>query len=612
MSEVDAILRRGDQRAADGDAAGALAEYESATRLYPDHADSWLRHGAALTELHRPAEALASYARAKALAPNRPEISYSRGVALQDLGRHNEALASFDQALALGLDFPVVWNNRGASLRTLGKFPEALASFERALALDPAHIEALGNRGAVLQKMNRHAEAFAAFEAFAAAAPGHEYALSGLLVSAAALCDWAVLEKLRPRMEAEVASGKSIVNPFFLLGLSDDPVLAKSCAAHYGRDLLQGLVTAPLPRPAPGKKIRLAYLSTDFRLHAVGHLMIGIFEHHDRARFELTGVSYGPDENSVLRGRFKNVFDHYIDAEAMTDAEVTEALRRLNVDIAVDLSGYAKGARPGVMARRPAPVQVSYLGFPASMAADFMDYVIADGIVLPDDQQANYSEAIARMPDCYWPATAHDVAQPITQTPSRAGAGLPALGFVFSCFNHHGKIGKTQFEIWMRLLKAMPDSVLWLIEDSGRDNLCRAAQTRGVDPARLVFAPKLPQADHLARLPLIDLVLDTLPYNAHTTATDALRMGVPLVTCMGRSFSSRVGASLLRAAGLYELIAEDLESYEALALALARDPGRLHGLRTRLGPARFSTSLFDIPRFMAHWEALFLAMMPKV
>lgn len=598
--------------------AGAFAEYGTAVQQYPDHADSWLRHGAALTELHRPAEALTSYARAQALAPDRPEISYSRAMALQDLGRHVEALASFDQALALGLDFPVVWNNRGTSLRTLGKFPEALASFERVLALDPAHIEALGNRGAVLQSMRHHAEAYAAFEAFAAAAPGHKYALSGLLVSAAALCDWATIEKLRPRMEAEVASGRSIVNPFFLLGLSDDPVLAKSCAAHYGRDLLQGLVTAPSPKPAPGKKIRLAYLSTDFRLHAVGHLMIGIFENHDRARFELTGVSYGPEENSALRGRFKKVFDHFIDAEAMTDADVAAALRRLNVDIAVDLSGYAKGARPGVMARRPAPVQVSYLGFPGSMAADFMDYVIADEIVLPDGQQVNYSERIARMPDCYWPATAHDVAQPIAQAPSRAEAGLPALpsgsvgnGFVFGCFNHHGKIGRPQFEIWMRLLKAVPDSVLWLIDDSGRDNLKREAQARGVDPARLVFAAKKPQADHLARCALIDLVLDTLPYNAHTTATDALRMGVPLVTCMGRSFSSRVGASLLRAAGLAELVTADPESYEVLALALARDPERLRALRDRLGPARFSTPLFDIPRFMAHWEALFMAMMPK-
>jgi predicted O-linked N-acetylglucosamine transferase (SPINDLY family) len=238
----------------------------------------------------------------------------------------------------------------------LGRFPEALTSFERALSLDPLHVEALGNRGASLQAMNRHAEALTAFEKFAAAAPEHKYALSGLLVSAAALCDWDRIERLRPRMEAEMASGRSIVNPFFLLGLSDDPVLARACAAHYGRDLLNGLVTAAPPRPAPGKKIRLAYLSTDFRLHAVGHLMIGIFEHHDRGRFELIGVSYGPDENSALRTRFKKTFDHFLDAEGISDGDVAAWLRRLNVDIAVDLSGYAKGARPGVMARRPAPL----------------------------------------------------------------------------------------------------------------------------------------------------------------------------------------------------------------------------------------------------------------
>ncbi len=611
MTAADAILRRGDNCAAQGDLAGALAEYEKAIQQHPDFADTWLRHGAALSELHRPIEALASYAKAQALAPNRPEIPYSQGMALQDLGRHGEALAAFDQALALGLNFSIVWNNRGASLRSLGKLPEALASFERALALDPAHTEALGNRGGVLQKMNRHAEAFAAFKAFAAAAPRHKYALSGFLVSAAALCDWDMLDKLRPRLETEVASGKAIVNPFFLLSLSDDPVLARACAAHYDRDLIGMPPQAECPIPPPGRKIRIAYLSTDFRLHAVGHLMIGIFEHHDRSRFELTGVSYGLEEDSPLRTRFKKVFDHFIDAEGMPDVDIVTALRQRNIDIAVDLCGYARGARPAVMARRPAPVQVSYLGFPASMATDFTDIVIADEIVLPPDQQANYSEHIARMPDCYWPATAHDAAQPIAPTPSRAAAGLPTHGFVFSCFNHHGKIGRPQFDIWMRLLKAVPQSVLWLIDDTGKDNLRRAAIARGVDPARIVFAPKLPQDQHLARCALIDLVLDTRPYNAHTTATDALRMGVPVVTCMGRSFSSRVCASMLVAAGLAELIADDLESYEMLALTLARDPVRLSAVRAKLGPGRFSTPLFDIPCFMTSWEALFAAMLPK-
>jgi protein O-GlcNAc transferase len=296
----------------------------------------------------------------------------------------------------------------------------------------------------------------------------------------------------------------------------------------------------------------------------------------------------------------------------MSDTDIVAALRQRHIDIAVDLSGYARGARPAVMALRPAPVQVGYLGFPASMAADFTDYVIADGIVLPPEQQENYSERIARMPDCYWPATAHDAAQPIVPKPGRAAAGLPEKGFVFSCFNHHGKIGRPQFDIWMRLLKSVPQSVLWLIDDGGKDNLRRAAVARDVDPGRIVFAPKLPQDQHLARCALIDLVLDTLPYNAHTTATDALRMGVPVVTVMGRSFSSRVCASMLAAADFAELIADDPEAYETLALDLARDPARLAVIRAKLGPGRFSTPLFDIRRFMTHWEALFAAMLPKV
>jgi predicted O-linked N-acetylglucosamine transferase (SPINDLY family) len=263
------------------------------------------------------------------------------------------------------------------------------------------------------------------------------------------------------------------------------------------------------------------------------------------------------------------------------------------------------------MAMRPAPVQLSYLGFPASTAADFMDGIIADAIVLPEDQQANYSERILRLPDCYWPATAHDPDQPIAPIPSRTEVGLPLTGFVFGCFNHHGKIGRDQFALWMRLLSKVPGSVLWLIEDSGKDNFAHAAEKQGIDPARLIFAPKWPQAEHLARCALIDLVLDTLPYNAHTTCTDALRMGVPMVTMMGRSFASRVGASMLAAADLPELIAEDAESYEALALALARDPERLARLRARLGAERFTLPLFDVPVFMRHWEALFAAILPK-
>jgi predicted O-linked N-acetylglucosamine transferase (SPINDLY family) len=608
---AELLLRQGDSKAALGDLKGALATYESAVGKYPQSAEAWLRHGAALSELKRPVEALTSYARAEALSPGRPDLCYSRAVALEELGRAAEALEDYDRALSGGLDFAMVWNNRGTCLRSLGRWTEALQSFDRALALDPDHVEAMGNLGAVLQRLGRHQEALAAFERFSAAAPGHKYALAGLLASAAALCDWNILERLRPRLESEIASGKSIVNPFFFLSISDDPVLARQCAAHYGRDLIGDLPKVECPMPVRGEKIRLAYFSTDFRLHAVGHLMIGIMEHHDRSRFELIGVSYGPEEASPLRGRFKKAFDHFIDAEDMPDADIVASLRALKVDIAVDLSGYARGARPKVMAMRPAPVQLSYLGFPASMAADFMDGVIADAIVLPKDQQENYSERILRLPDCYWPATAHDPGQAIAPIPSRAEAGLPETGFVFGCFNHHGKICREQFTIWMRLLAKVPGAVLWLIEDGGKDNLARAAAEVGIDPARLIFAPKRPQAEHLARCALIDLALDTLPYNAHTTCTDALRMGVPMITVAGRSFASRVGASMLAAAGLPELIAEDAESYEALALALARDPECLARLRARLGAARFSLPLFDVPVFMRHWEALFAAIMPK-
>ena len=558
----------------------ALASFERALTLDPRHVQSLSNQGAVLTDLRRFAEALASYDRALAVTPGDAGGWYNRGVALHDLDRDADALVAYDKSIALNPGRADSWNNRGNLLRESGRLDEAMDSFRQALAIDPRHAETLANSGAGLQNLKRFAEAGREFRKLEMVAPEHKYLLAGLLVSAMALCDWQMLDNLRPRIAAEMASGKSIIPPFTLLGLTADAALQWRCAAQYLPDFLGPLPLLPRPPFAPHDRIRLAYVSADFYAHATARLMADLFERHDRSRFEVIAISFGPDEKSPMRERLEKAFDQFHDVRGMSDREAAALMQKLEVDIAIDLKGYTENARPGIFALRPAPLQVSYLGYPGTMAADFMDYIIADAVTLPLAQQLFYSERIVHLPDSY---QVNDPRRAIGAKPARSEAGLPDEGFVFCCFNNHWKITPPVFDVWMRLLeKAAPGSVLWLLDDSANAALRREAKARGIDPARLIFAPKLEHDAHLGRLSLADLVLDTLPYNAHTTASDALWAGVPLVTVAGESFAGRVAASLLTAIGLPELIAPDLESYETLALSLADNPGEYKAVKEKL------------------------------
>ena len=337
-------------------------------------------------------------------------------------------------------------------------------------------------------------------------------------------------------------------------------------------------------------------MSGDFHEHATAYLMADLFEHHDRSRFEVYGISFGPDDHGEMHARLRRAFDQFHDVTSLSDVDVVDLIRRLEVDIAIDLKGFTFGERPGIFTRRAAPIQVNYLGYPGTMAADCWDYIIADAIVLPRAEQAFYSERIVHLPGCY---QANDPNRRIGAIPRRADENLPEADFVFCCFNNHWKITGTVYEIWMRLLKAVPGGVLWLAEGSASDTLRREARARGVEADRLIFAPPVKQRVHLARLGLADLVLDTLPYNAHTTASDALWTGVPIVTCRGTSFAGRVAASLLSAIGLPELITQDLGAYEALALKLARDGVYRTSVREKLAANRRTAPLFDATGFAA-------------
>ena len=585
--------------------AEALEAYDRAIKLAPDFADSWNNRGTLLRNAGRLEEALESFQRALALGPNHVQSLNNQGSALAALDRNDEALAAYDMAVELNPDSPHSWNNRGNLLRDERRLDEAMGSFQKALAIDPRHADTLANIGGGLQDLKRFAEAMREFRKLELVAPDHIYLLGGLALSALMLCDWQTIEEIWPRLEPRAANGKAILPPFTLMGLTEDEGLLRRAAEHYLRDSVNLARTLPRPAAYNHDRIRLAYVSNDFHAHATARLMSDLFERHDRAKFEVIAISYGPDEKSPARERLKKAFDQFHDVRGKKDAEIAALIQRLEIDIAVDLKLYTEGARPAVFGLRPAPVLVNYLGYPGTSASPVMDYVIADKVTLPFDRQGFYSEQIVQLPDCY---QANDPAREIGAVPPRAEAGLPESGFVFCCFNNHWKITRPIFECWMRLLNEVPGSVLWLLEDSASAALKREAEKRGIDPARLIFAPKLAHDAHLGRLSLADLVLDTLPYNAHTTASDALWCGVPMVTLRGKAFAGRVGASLLSAIGLPELIGDDLEGYEKLAKALASDAKKHQALKAKLAKNRLTTPLFDAERFCRHMEAAFVTM----
>jgi predicted O-linked N-acetylglucosamine transferase (SPINDLY family) len=600
---VDAQSNRGVVLGGLGLYVEALASFDRALIISPGHAETWNNRGNILRRMNRPEEALKSYDRATGSRPAYAEAWGNRGAVLWELKDMERALASLIQALALKPGHPEILLNHGIVLRELRRLDEALTSLDAAIAADASRAEAHYQRGQTLQMMDRLAEAAASFETAIALAPGHVHAPGGLVGAAMNLCDW-------PRLEQAVkgARGAALIEPLLLLALSDDPPAHLECARRQVRSRI-GAVEPPHPLPAVSRagRIRVAYLSADYKEHATAYLTAELFERHDRSRFEVLGISLGPDDRSAVRSRLANAFDQFHDVRSLSDRKVAERLKQLGVDILVDLNGHTYGARPGILARRPAPVQVNFLGYPGTMAADFMDYVIADQIILPREQQAFYSEKIVHLPDCYQVNAGRDMAQ---KPDPRQANGLPENGFVFCCFNNGWKLNALLFDIWMRLLAAVPGSVLWLMasNEAARENLRCEAAHRGIDPGRLVFAPRLPQAEHLARHRHADLFLDTLPYNAHTTASDALWTGLPVVTCLGKSFAGRVAASIVTAAGLPELATEDLEAYEALALKLARDPALLLSFRARL-EERSESRLFDSTRFCRNLEAAYARMM---
>ena len=587
----------------------ALASYDRALQLRPDYAEALNNRGTALRELKRHEEALADHERALQLKPDYAEALNNRGTALANLRRHEEALASYDRALQLKPDYAEALNNRGNALVSLKRTEEAVASYDRALQLKPDYAPALSNRGNALGDLRRHEDAARTFARLLEMAPDHDYALGRMFHSQLRCCNWTQYAQIGERIVQAVKEGRKADAPLTFLAVSDSAELQLRCSRTYVRDRYP-----PSPQPLwagqryQHDRIRVAYVSADFRDHAVSCLVAGLFEAHDRHRFETIALSLRPEDHGATGQRIKAAFDRFVDVTGKSDREAAALLRELEVDIAVDLMGFTADARTPILAHRGAPIQVNYLGFPATMGADYIDYIIADRFVIPEDRRTHYSEKVVYLPDSF---QANDDKRKIGERiPTRQEVGLPEYGFVFCSFNNSYKINPRFFAVWMRLLRSVADSVLWLIADnvSVRDNLRAEAAKRGIDPGRLVFAPRIQYADHLARLRLADLFLDSSPFNAGTTASDALWAGVPVLTCAGEAFASRMAGSLLNAVGLPELITFCIEDYEMLAHKLAAAPALLTQIRTRLADNRANCSLFDTSRFRRHIETAYVTM----
>lgn len=587
----------------------ALASYDRALALAPHHVNSLSNRGNVLLELKHPEQALACFRQALAQQPDHLGSLNNLGNALFALHRLEEAANQYRRALAQQPDYPDALNNLGCVLLELAQPEQALVCFDRLLARDPQSEQGLYGRGNCLKQLNRFPETIHCWQQLLNHKPAYPYLRGALFSLRQNCCDWQDYAACEQALLTAVLSGGKAANPFDFLMTTASASQQLYCARQYARQEYPA-------KPAPlwqgeiyrHERIRIAYLSADYYNHATAYLMAELFARHDQRRFETIAISFGPNPQDVMRQRMEGLFSRFIDVRERSDQEIALLLRELEIDIAVDLKGYTRDSRMGILAYRPAPVQVNYLGYPGTLGADYIDYIIADRHLIPPGHEPYYQEQVVRLPDSYQVNDRQRLVAP--DTPSRAQAGLPEQGFVFCSFNNHYKLSPEMFAVWMRLLARVPGSVLWQLCDNAVAiaNLQQQAQQHGIDPARLVFAGRLSSPFHLARQRLADLFLDTLPCNAHTTASDALWMGLPLLTCQGETFVGRVASSLLHAAGVPELVTHSLAEYEARALQLATEPARLAALKARLLAQRDRCTLFDTDRYCRHLESAYQTM----
>lgn len=592
-----------------GNLDAAIASYHKALLLNPGYVKAHYNLAIVHQAQGNLDAATESYRKTISMNPGFAEAHYNLGVVLQTQGRIEDAVTSYQTAISLNSGYAKAHYNLGLALQEKSELEAAIASYRRAIQSRPEYAEAHNNLGLALYEQDRLEEAVASFLNAISFDPGYANAHSNLFAAQLRRCDWEHYAASAETVIRAVNENRQGVDPFLFLAISKSAEEQLSCARIY-------IAKKHPPSRTPlwtgqrydHDKIRVAYLSADFHNHATAYLMAELFETHDKGRFEITAISFGADAKDSMRERLRSTFNRFIDVRRKSDREVAGLLKEWEIDIAIDLKGYTKDNRTGILSHRPAPIQVNYLGYPGTMGVPYIDYILTDQYVIPPEQHACYTEKVVCLPDSY---QVNDSKRNIAgRTPTRAEVNLPEEGFVFCCFNNNYKITPDIFDIWMRLLKQVAGSVLWLLEDNtaAAANLGREAAKRGIAPERLVFAPRMNLDEHLARHRLADLFLDTPIYNAHTTASDALWAELPVLTCIGSTFAGRVAASLLHAIGLPELITHNLEEYEALALNYATTPAMQAEIRAKLMRNRTTHPLFDIDRFRHHIEAAYITM----
>ena len=640
---ANAYFNRGRSFYALGRFEAALKNYDQVVRLKPDYVEGYINRGTVLTTLNRLDEALEDFNEVIRQKPALASVYNSRGVLLHKLSRLDEALEDFDKAILLKKEFRAAYHNRGACLKDLkrpeealescneairlkpvaaephalrglilkdlGLSEEALKSCEEALRLKPDSIEGFINRGSVLNTLKQFDEALQSYTEAMRIDPDRDFLFGMWIHSKMKTCDWSDLSPQIENLQISLKAGKRITPPFPILGLVDNPEMHLLASQIYiDQKYPASDILGPFKKRSLNNKIRIGYYSADFHNHATTYLMAELFESHDHHQFEIYGFSFGPKQDDEMRHRLMEAFDQFIDVSNRSDVEVAKISRELCVDIAVDLKGLTKNSRTGIFAMRCAPIQVNYLGYPGTTGASFIDYIVADQVVIPVENQRYFAEKVVYMPHSYQVNDAHRKISEKVFT--KRELGLPESGFIFCCFNNNFKILPDTFSLWMELLLEVDGSVLWLYGSNATaiHNLRSQAQQKGIDPSRLVFAAHMSLEDHLARHRLADLFLDTLPCNAHTTASDALWAGLPLLTMPGQSFSARVAASLLTALDLPELICKSRDEYRTKAVSLAKNTVFLKQIKSKLNRNIKTTSLFNGNLFTKQLEQAYRKM----
>ena len=593
---------------AQGRLADAVRCYLETVRLAPDYAAAHTELGLILQAQGDVEEAVRHQRLAAAAGPGLGYVLNNLGVALRASNRADEAIEALRAAVRLEPGREKHHLNLGLALKDGGAYDDAIAAYRQGLEIAPRSAALHAALGTTYALAQRSAQAIASLSQAVALDPANAAALGRLIREKAQACDWDGLEPLSGEARRRLESGQAAIPPFVWLSLSDSAALQRPAAAPYAAHIAR--TAGPplqLPEPERGARIRLGYLSADFREHAVAYLLAELIELHDRSAFEVVAYSAGPDDGGTMRPRLMRAFDRFVDISRESDGAAARRIRDDRIDILVDLSGYTHSARSGVVALRPAPLVVNYLGYPGTLGEGIADYVVGDPTITPLEAAPSYAEKLVLLPDVYQP---NDRRRPIGIAGPRSGYGLPERALVLCCFNQNYKLGPAILDVWCEALGAASDAVLWMFESRplALENLRRELGARGVDPGRLIAAKSLPLAQHLARVSCADLFLDTYPYSGHTTASDALWAGVPLVTVTGDTFASRVAASLLRAMGLGELVTESLPAYRALILDLVANRGRLAALRERVAANRLTAPLFDSVRYTKNLERAYEAM----